>query len=213
MWLAERVNHLTRSTIAASALVVAVGVAFAIQPRAPETLPVPAPVQPAVQPPVQAAQPVVREDPALTQRRGEWSPLCASTQNPLVDFSPVDRGNGRHRVLLTVHNCSADPVTLDEPPVLWFGGREMMAEHFVRPDPERTELRPITLAPRESAQMVLTWESFGAPANPNGAPGGSDVVGGVLSVRMPKIGEGQLQDQALVDLTPTSRTWLSGWNR
>lgn len=203
-------NHLTRSTIAASTLVVAVGVAFAIQPRGPEPHPAPQPVQDVAPP----AHPAVREDPALTQRRAEWSPLCASTQNPLVDFSPVDRGNGRHRILLTVHNCSAAPVTLDEAPVMWIGGREIMAEHVVRPDPERTDLRPITLAPRESAQTVVTWESFGVPAEPNGPPGSPESVsGGTLSVRMPKIGEGQVQDPGLVDLTPTARTWLSGWNR
>lgn len=151
------------------------------------------------------AQPIQREDPALTQRRGEWSPLCATTQNPLVDFSPVDRGNGRHRVLVTVHNCSSEPVPLDEAPVVWFGGREMMAE-YLRPDPERTDLRPIALAPRESAQAVLTWESFGAP-DPQG------VQGGALSVRMPGIGEGELKDPDLADLTPASRAWLSGWTR
>ncbi len=132
--------------------------------------------------------------------------MCATTREPLVDFSPVDHGNGRHRILLTVHNCSAEQVTLDEAPVLWFGGREMMAEHL-RPDPERTDLRSVTLAPRESAQAVLTWEAFDAPTDPD-AP-----RGGTLSVRMPKIGEGQLEDPALVDLTPTTRAWLSGWTR
>lgn len=126
------------------------------------------------------------------------------TQNPLVDFSPVDLGNGRHRILITVHNCSADPVTLDEQPFVWFGGREMMAE-YLRPDPERTDLRPITLEPRDSAQAVLTWESFGAPAE--------DQQGGTLSIRVPGIGEGQLEDPDLTSLTPTSRAWLSGWTR
>lgn len=194
-------HHLTRSTIAASVLILAAGVAFAIQPRTPA--PTPAPEPPAVRQPQVVTQ---REDPALTQRRGEWSPLCAMTQNPLVDFSPVDLGSGRHRVLITVHNCSAEPVTLEEEPFLWFGGREMMAE-YLRPDPERTDLRPIEVAPRESAQMVLTWESFDAPADPNAQ------VGGTLSIRVPKIGEGQLQDPALSGLTPTSRAWLSGWTR
>ena len=69
-------NHLTRSTIAASTLVVAVGVAFAIQPRGPEPHPAPQPVQDVAPP----AHPAVREDPALTQRirhardeRGLWA--------------------------------------------------------------------------------------------------------------------------------------------
>lgn len=200
------VHHLTRSTLAAATLVVATGVAFAIQPRTPAPQPAapPAPVQP-----VAAPGEAEREDPALTQRRGEWSPLCPMTQNPLVDFSPVDRGNGRHRVLITVHNCSAEAVTLDEAPLLWFGGREMMTE-YLRPDPDRTSLASITLEPRASAQMVLTWESFGAaPANPDAV----DAASGVVSVRMPKIGEGELRDPGLHDLTPTSRVWVSGWSR
>lgn len=204
-WLAGSVHHLTRSTIAASVLILAAGVAFAMQPRTPPPPSAPPPAAPAAQP---AGQLTEREDPSLTQRRGEWSPLCAMTQNPLVDFSPVDRGNGRHRILLTVHNCSAEPVTLDEAPFLWFGGREMMAE-YLRPDPELTDLAPITLAPRESAQAVLSWESFGAPA----ALEGEGQAGGTLSLRMPKIGEGQVEDPALHDLTPAARAWLSGWTR
>ena len=184
------VHHLTRSTLAAAGLIVAVGLAFAIQPR-------PAAV---TQAPTSAPAQASGLEPRLTQRKGEWSPLCATTKEPLVDFSPVDRGTVRHRILLTVHNCSAQPVPLTEPR-LWLGGREGMTAHL-RLDAERTALEPITLAAWESAQAVLTWED-----DAQVTASGSDV----LSVAVAGIGEGELKDT--LDLNLDTRIWLSGWTR
>lgn len=184
------VHHLTRSTFAAAALVVAVGFAFAIQPRPapPETAPATTPAQ------------ASGLEPRLTQRKGEWSPVCATTKEPLVDFSPVDRGTVRHRLLLTVHNCSAQPVELSEPR-LWLGGREGLTP-YLRLDAERTQLSPLTLAAWQSAQAVLTWED-----DAQRSASGSDT----LSVAVPGIGEGELNDA--LDLAADTRVWLSGWTR
>lgn len=190
-------HHLTRSTIAASTLILAIGAAVALA-----NSPLPAPPAASVPREVQPPAPRVPDPPHLTQRSGEWSPICAATGEPLVDFSPVDLGSGRHRVLITAHNCSATPVELTEP-VVWFGGREAMAEPF-RPDRDRSEVTPLTLPAWESAALVLTWES-GAIRTPEDR-------GGVLSIRVPGVGEGELQDTAL-GIGHTSRGWLSGWQR
>lgn len=190
-------HHLVRSTLAASALIVAVGVAFAIQPRPPEPTPPPAapPAHAASPQPSASGTPAVK--PALTQRRGEWSPMCAATGQPLIDFSSIDRGQGLHRILLTVHNCSDKPVELTEP-VLWNGGREGYSD-YLRLDAERTHLTPLTLPAWESAQAVFTWEGDGS--------GPLDK----LSIRLPGIGAGELEDA--LGLTSTTRAWLSGWTR
>lgn len=121
-------------------------------------------------------------DPTQTQRKGEWSVTCGTTGEPLLDFSPVDRGRGQNQLILTAHNCSgqAGRATM----VVWFGGREGMTD-FAQLDPDRTSVTELTLAPWESAKAVVTWEP---------APGEE---GSVLSVRLPGIGEGQLTDDSL----------------
>lgn len=134
-------------------------------------------------------------DPALTQRKGEWSVICAKTGQPLVDFSPVDRGRSLNRVVLTVHNCSTKPVSL-KAPIVWLGGKEAQSDHLPL-DRERTKLSKLSLAPYESAQAILSWEP---PL---------DADGGVLSVDFPGIGQGEVREPLGLDLQ--TRTWISGW--
>lgn len=190
-------HHLTRSTLAAGTLILAFGAAFAMQPRTPAAS---VPVGSASSSSARVSGAPVNE-PGLTQRKGEWSPICATTKQPLVDFSPVDRGNGHHRILVTVHNCSALPVDLAQP-LVWLGGREGMTD-YLRLDAERTHLTPLSLPAWQSAQAVLNWEDDGRVC----ATGCSDV----LSLRVPGIGEGELRDS--LGLTLTTRAWLSGWTR
>lgn len=188
----ENVHHLTRSTLAGATVILAVGGAVGLANLGRSTPPAPA-----------ASTGVgVRTDrgsgldPTQTQRKGEWSAICGKTGEPLLDFSPVDRGQGQHQLILTAHNCSEQPVTLTTP-VVWFGGREGMTD-FARLDPDRTSVSELTLDPWESAKAVVTWEP---------SPGEE---GSVLSVRLPGVGEGQLEDDSLA-IGPTSRLWLSGW--
>lgn len=190
-------HHLTRSTLAACAVILSIGAAVGLANLAASNASNPAePVTPARQ----HDPPALGIEPRLSQRAGEWSPICATTQEPLVDFSPVDYGTGRHRILLTVHNCSAQPVELTEP-LMWFGGREGLSD-YLRFDTDRTDLTPLTLPAWESAQLVLTWEADGVRATENSE---------TLSVRVPGIGEGELTDT--LDLDLTSRAWVSGWTR
>lgn len=199
-WLAGVVHHLTRSTLAAGTLILAFGAAFAMQPRTPAaSVPGGSASSSAG---AAASGATTLNEPGLTQRKGEWSPICATTQQPLVDFSPVDRGNGHHRILVTVHNCSALPVDLTQP-LVWLGGREGMTD-YLRLDAERTHLTPLSLPAWQSAQGVLNWEDDGRACTGQGC---SDV----LSLRVPGIGEGELRDS--LGLTLTTRAWLSGWTR
>ncbi len=186
------VHYLTRTSVAGATVILAVGAAIGLAQLGRPT------------PPTPAASSVTSTrtdqgsglDPTQTQRKGEWSVTCGTTGEPLLDFSPVDRGQGQNQLILTAHNCSEQPVTLTTP-VVWFGGREGMTD-FARLDPDRTSVTELTLAPWESAKAVVTWEP---------APGEE---GSVLSVRLPGIGEGQLTDDSLA-IGPTSRLWLSGW--
>ncbi|WP_232548307.1 DUF4232 domain-containing protein [Propioniciclava soli] len=185
-------HHLTRTTLSGCAVILALGAAIGLSGL---NRPTPEPLLPPASAPEAARGSGV--DIAMTQRRDEWSPVCATTGEPLIDFSPVDHGQGVHRMTLTADNCSDQPVTLTEP-AMWFGGREGLTDPL-RLDAGRTELTPLTLEPQASATAVLTWES---------APG---EVGTVLSIRLPDVGEGELQDD--LALGPTSRVWLSGWLR
>lgn len=191
-------HYLTRVTLQGCAVIVSIGLAVALvraaSPRSTFVVASPEPSSSMVSEPLGL-------DPTLTQRKGEWSPICAKDGEPLIDFAPVDRNTTLNRILLTVHNCSEKPVKLGEP-MLWQGGKESMSEHL-RLDPERTSLTALTLEPWESAQAVLSWE-------PTGYVDTQDP--GILSVRWPGIGEGELQEQQL-GLTSTSLVWLSGWTR
>ena len=100
--------------------------------------------------------------------------------------------------MLTVHNCSTEPVRIDRPE-LWLGGRKGTTPEL-RLDTDRTHIMPLTLAPRTSAQAVLTWEVTGLSSNPDT---------GALSVHQPGIGDGELKEALLLD--DTSRVWLTGW--
>lgn len=178
---------LTRITVATATLVAAAGAVFILGPH-PESPP-PPPEPPAYVPPAENGPPV------LTQRKGEWSPTCQQSGQPLIDFSPIDRGSNNTRVLLTVFNCSDSPVEVGEP-TLWLGGRKGMTD-FLSLDPADTHLTPLLLPGRSSAQAVLSWQGGGQ--------------GDTLSVSIPGIGEGELRDN--LGLDHSSRVWLSGWNR
>lgn len=137
----------------------------------PATPPPNARVAPGVAPPI-----VLPEQ--LTQRRGEWSPICARTKQPLIDFSPIDHGQSVNRLVLTVHNCSAKVVTLRQP------GLELSDD-----EPLATQgpaLKPIRLKPWASATTVLTWNPTATDPNR---------VIAQFAVRVTDIGEGQLTDQ------------------
>ena len=177
---------MSRITLATATLLVAAGAVYVMQPQPP---------LPASTPERQAAPPTATGAPVLTQRKGEWSPTCQSSGQPLIDFSPVDRGANNNRVLLTVYNCSDESVELAAPK-LWLGGREGMTDYLTL-DAEDTHLTALSLPGRSSAQAVLSWQ------------GGED--GGVLSVSLPGIGEGELHDDLGLDFS--SRVWLSGWTR
>ena len=199
-------HAVTRATLAACAVIGTVGIAgtgLAAVIGAFER-----PAAPAPAPVVQKPQAGTGLEPRLTQRKGEWSPLCATTQEPLIDFSPVDRGTLRHRILLTVHNCSREPVEIGEP-LLWLGGREGHTD-YLRLDAEQTQLTPTTLEPWTSATAVFTWEADGVAVQQPDDTGLAPLGRGVLSVRIPGIGEGELQDERL-DIGFTTRAWLSGW--
>lgn len=129
-----------------------------------------------------------------TQRKGEWSPVCGKTKEPLVDFGPIDHGRGRNRVLLTVHNCSAKAVALTRPEVF----NPMAEDRPIQLDKAATDLRPLRLRPWESATVLLSWE----PTD-QGVP--SERVG----VRVAGIGPGELADE--LQLVNAKRVWLSGW--
>lgn len=195
-------HAVTRTTLAACAVIGTVGIAGtgiaavigALEP----------PVAPAQGSAPVAQQPGSGLEPRLTQRKNEWSPVCATTQEPLVDFSPVDRGTLRHRILLTVHNCSREAVEVGEP-LLWLGGREGHTD-YLRLDAEQTHLTSVTLEPWTSATAVFTWESDGVAVDPET---GQRPAGDVLSIRVPGIGEGELHDN--LDIILTTRAWLSGW--
>ncbi len=127
----------------------------------------------------------------LTQRKGEWSPTCARTKQPLIDFSPIDHGQSRNRVLLTVHNCSPDPVTLRLPRL------ELTKQEWLTVDGRPP--KPIRLKPWGSAMTVLSWD----PTRPD--PRGPVPAFGV---RVAGIGEGQLTDDLGLGMT---RITFSQW--
>lgn len=179
-------HAVTRVAIAACAVLLAAGAALAMS-RAMVIVPA-APVP-------RAAGASV--DPALTQRKGEWSVVCPKTGNPLVDFSPVDRGQTLNRLVLTVHNCSTKPVKLTKP-VVWLGGKESQTEHLLL-DTKRTNLSTLTLQPYESAQAIFSWEPP------------MDAEGDVLSVDFPGIGQGEIREPLALSLT--TRAWISGWTQ
>lgn len=186
-------HHLTRTTLAGCAVILALGVAAGL-PGLMAQRAAPPRAAPAAGPlPNHGGSGV---DPGLTQRTGEWSVVCGRTGEPVIDFSPVDHGQGHHRMILTAHNCSEKPVTPGEP-LVWFGGREGFTD-YARLDPDRTDLTPRTLEPWASATAVLVWEPE------------SGETGDVLSLHIPDLGEGELRDPTL-GIGPTSRIWVSGW--
>ena len=127
----------------------------------------------------------------LTQRKGEWSPVCAKTKQPLIDFSPIDRGQSRNRVLLTVHNCSARTLTLRQP-TLELTRLETLTI-------QGRQLKPIRLKPWQSAMTVVSWN-----------PTRSDPRGPVpqFGVHVAALGDGQLTDDLGAGMTQIR---LSQW--
>lgn len=129
----------------------------------------------------------------LTQRKGEWSPICARTGQPLVDFSPIDVGTGASRLILTVHNCSDAAVTVRRPQL-------SVLDLPLELDAPASG-RSLRLAPGESAVAVLSWRQdsqFTRGPTP-------------LAVRVAGIGEGELSDLFGSELIRTAQ--LSGWTR
>lgn len=129
----------------------------------------------------------------LTQRKGEWSPICARTGQPLVDFSPIDVGTGVSRMVLTVHNCSDEAVTVPRP--------ELSVLDLTLKLDASASGRSLRLAPGESAVAVLSWRQdsqFTMGPTP-------------LAVRVAGIGEGELSDQFGSSLIRKAQ--LSGWTR
>ena len=154
----------------------------------------PAPAPAAVSGAASVAADSVSLPERLTQRKGEWSPICAKTGQPLIDFSPVDQGQSLSRVLLTVHNCSASPVLVRQP--------RLMLDRFTTLDTDGNAPKPIRLKPWQSAAIVLSW-------NPT-----SDDPRGPFNrfeVHLANIGEGQLIDDALGE--GMSQVRLTQWTR
>lgn len=130
----------------------------------------------------------------LTQRKGEWSPICAKTGQPLIDFSPVDQGQSLYRLVLTVHNCSAKTVLVRQP--------RLMLDRFTTLDTDGNAPKPIRLTPWQSAATVLSWSpTSDDPRGPSNR----------FEVHLANIGEGQLIDDALGE--GMSQVRLTQWTR